>query len=120
MSIVESAEIELRRCGYNEGDTRVVVEIMRKFFDQWNSGGAVSIMVPVLDRLLRGLPLAPLTGEDDEWSDPMGDGELLQNIRCGTVFKRKDGSVFDVDAPDRRISFPYLPQTKNLDPIVVM
>ena len=81
MSITEQARAELRRIGFGEPDTRVLCDLMRRFFDCFDSGGAVEAALPIFERCLRGLPLEPLTGEDGEWTDPMGDGVLLQNGR---------------------------------------
>jgi hypothetical protein len=48
-----------------------------------------------LNRLVSGLPLSPLTGEEDEWLHT-GEEErdVYQNVRCGSVFKTvKEGKV---------------------------
>lgn len=128
MSIIEQAKTELTAINFGAEDSAVMVEILEKFFKQWDSGGAVSVAAPVLMRLIKGQPLGPLTGEDSEWHDPMGDGVMLQNVRCGSVFKdwrNADGSLsdapgvgrlvaHDIDAPDPMvpISFPYDPETR--------
>jgi hypothetical protein len=117
MSIIESAKAELDRSGLGEDDKQATIDIMERFFKQWDSGGAVSVMIPVLERLMRGLPLSPLSGEDDEWHDPMGDGLMLQNVRCPTVFKNEEGKAWDIDGA-AEIAFPYMPQTRNLSPVV--
>lgn len=109
MSIVERAAAELERVNFGAEESQVMLGILRTFFDTWDSGGAVSIVAPVLQRLLAGKPLSPLTGADDEWIDrsELGDGRIVaQNIRCPTVFKLSDGSVVDMDVP---ITFPYMP-----------
>ena len=87
MSIVESAQAELERINFGAEDTAAMVEILQRFFKQWDSGGAVACAAPILMRCISGQPLSPLTGADDEWHDPMGDGLMLQNVRCGSVFK---------------------------------
>lgn len=96
------------------------------------------VMAPVLIKCLLGLPLSPLTGADDEWHDPIGDGMMLQNCRCGSVFKsyrNADGEpskggkelIHDVNAPNPMapITFPYDPGSRvvmaivrSLDPVV--
>lgn len=113
MSIIESAKAELARSSFAEEDKAVIIDIMERFFAQWDSGGAVSVMIPVMDRLLRALPLSPLSGEDSEWYDPMGDRQTLQNIRSSNVFKR-DGKAYDIDEPAWDGSFPYMPAAKGL------
>lgn len=125
MSIVQQAKAELAAINFGEEDSAVMVEILEKFFKQWDSGGAVSVAAPVLMRLIKGQPLGPLTGEDSEWFDPMGDGLMLQNKRCSTVFKDKRGPdgmlssegaelIHDIDAPNPMapITFPYDPETR--------
>lgn len=121
MSLIEHAKAELARINFGEDDSRVMIEILQKFFDQWDSGGAVWAAAPVLQRLIAGQPLSPLTGEDSEWYDPMGNGEMLQNVRCGTVFKNRDGMTYDIDNPKgvfEPIVFPYWPARAEVsDPV---
>jgi hypothetical protein len=125
MSIVDQAKAELERINFGAEGTAAMVEILERFFKQWDSGGAVACVAPILMRCISGQPLSPLTGADDEWHDPMGDGLMLQNVRCGSVFKdyrNADGElapggtelIHDIDAPDPRapITFPYDPTTR--------
>lgn len=108
MSIVESARRELQAAKFGDEDSRVMLEILEKFLDQWDSGGAVSVAQKVLNRCIAGKPLSPLTGADDEFME-VGPG-VFQNVRCSTVFKQ-DGRCYDIDTPGRpTISFPYTPQ----------
>lgn len=111
MSIVEQAKTELAAVNFGDEDSRVMIEILEKFFGQWDSGGAVSCAAPVLQRLIAGKPLGPLTGEDKEWFVHDAEGMYAQNLRCGTVFKAtKDGPAYDIDVPGRPpITFPYWP-----------
>lgn len=143
MSLTESAKSELRLAGYGEESTTAVVETMERFFREFNSGGAASVMVPVLVRCLYGLPLTPLTGGEDEWEDrselgPDPTGTLLQNKRCSQVFKRR---VTQFKGPDGWTEyvyydtsgagsgwggyieierFPYKPKSGSIDPLVVL
>ena len=114
MGLIEQAKIELAAIDFGEEDTAVMVGILEKFFDQWDSGGAVSVAAPVLVRLIKGQPLGPLTGDDSEWVIHDFDGMYAQNKRCSTVFKdTKDGPAYDIDVPGRPpIAFPYDPTTK--------
>lgn len=113
MSIIERAKAELAAVNFGEEDTIVMIDILERFFHQWDSGGAVSCVAPVLQRLIAGKPLGPLTGADSEWIDrsEMSGGPMWQNIRCSTVFKDgKDGPAYDIDVPGRPpINFPYWP-----------
>src|SRR5262245_43206133 len=103
MSIIEQAKTELAAAKFGDDDSRVMIEILEKFFDQWDSGGAVAAVAPVLQRLIAGKPLGPLTGEDSEWFKPMDDIDCFQNVRCGSVFKEKlpngDWFAYDIDKP---------------------
>lgn len=115
MSIIEQAKVELAAINFGEADSKAMIEILEKFFDTWDSGGAVYCAAPILMRLLKGLPLGPLTGEDSEWFiHDMDDRCYAQNIRCSSVFKHRDGKCYDIDAPDphQEITFPYDPETR--------
>lgn len=111
MSIIEQAKSELKTVNFGDDDSRVMIEILEKFFEQWDSGGAVSVAAPTLQRLIAGKPLSPLTGADDEWFIHDHPGCYAQNRRCGSVFKAtKDGPAYNIDVPGRPpITFPYWP-----------
>lgn len=123
MSIIEQAKTELAAVNFGEDDSRVMIEILEKFFDQWDSGGAVHAVAPVLQRLIAGKPLSPLTGEDAEWMDH-GDG-VFQNLRCSSVFKdpRLHGGklAYNIDAAEPRaaITFPYWPEKADVGSPVI-
>lgn len=134
MSIIEHAKTELAAINFGAEDSAVMVEILEKFLNQWDSG-AVYAVAPVLQRLIAGQPLGPLTGTEAEWFDPMGDGIMLQNKRCGSVFKdwrQEDGHLsrvagegkqitHDLDNPAWDGTFPYDPTTKlPSSPVVEM
>lgn len=123
MSLIEHARAELTRINFGDEDTGVMLGILSLFFNQWDSGGAVSCVAPLVPRLLAGQPLSPLTGADDEWFiHDQADNCYAQNIRCGSVFKHRDGTCVDIDAPDPQapISFPYDPATREVRPPVFM
>ena len=124
MSIIEQAEIELKAINFGEEDSAVMIDILKRFFAQWDSGGGVFVAAPVLQRLIAGKPLSPLTGADEEWIDrtEMNDGKpMWQNIRCSTVFKDADG-VYDIDVLGHTkfpVTFPYTPRDAEIgDPLV--
>lgn len=62
-------------------------------------------IVRLFAKLASHIPLTPLTGADDEWvllMDPEdGDPDpldiLYQNKRCTRVYKRRNGTAFDVE-----------------------
>jgi hypothetical protein len=121
MSVIENAKIELAAINFGAEDTKVMIEILEKFFEQWDTGGAVHAVAPVLMRCIAAKPLSPLTGADSEWHDPFGDGIMLQNVRCSSVFKDwRDESgqlssnagqgklnIHDIDNPSWDGTFPY-------------
>lgn len=112
MSIIDQARLELAAINFGEDDTKAMIGILERFFDQWDSGGAVACVAPILPRLIAGKPLSPLTGEDSEWFIHDCEGMYAQNKRCSTVFKStKDGPAYDIDVPGRPpITFPYDPE----------
>lgn len=118
MSLIDRARIELAAAKFGDEDSAVMLEILTKFFDQWDSGGAVSVAAPVLQRLIAGKPLSPLTGEESEWVyHDFGVG-CWQNIRCSTVFKNHpDGVPYDMQSGKRvPVTFPYLPEDATVHP----
>src|SRR4051812_2933577 len=114
MSIISQAKRELDRINFGEEDTAVMIQILEKFFEQWDSGGAVHTVAPILQRLIAGKCLSPLTGDADEWNE-VGDG-VFQNNRVSTVFKdprfHEGKLAYDLDnpaGPREAITFPYWP-----------
>jgi hypothetical protein len=118
MSIIEQAKHELKLINFDDEDTAVMIGILETFFDQWDSGGAVHAVAPILQRLIAGKPLSPLTGADDEWFDH--GGGTLQNIRCSSVFKdprfHEGKLAYNLDAaqPRAAITFPYWPERADV------
>lgn len=124
MSIIDQARIELKAINFGDEDSAVMIDILERFFQQWDSGGAVSVVAAMLQRLLAGRPLSPLTGDDDEWTE-VGNG-VFQNKRLSSVFRDPrfyDGKLaYDLDNPDGSrvaISFPYMPRHANILPPVM-
>lgn len=114
MSIIERAKHELALVNFGEEDSKVMIDILERFFAQWGSGGAVWAVAPVLLKLIGGEPLSPLTGEPDEWME-VGEG-AFQNRRMSSIFKDPrfhDGKLaYDLDNPFGSrvaIKFPYTP-----------
>lgn len=102
-----------------------VMDMITLFEDFSHSGLTANYTIGILERLLRYLPLEPLTGEDSEW-DKIGNGKY-QNNRCFHVFKDEDGKPYDSEAriissdgglswftnhlSKKYITFPYVPPT---------
>lgn len=126
MSLIDSARYELILAKWDPDDIAAMTEILEKFFDQWDSGGAVHAVAPVLQRLIAGKPLSPLTGDDDEWTEVVTG--VFQNRRLSSVFKDPrfhDGKqAYDLDNPKgarAAISFPYYPDRAEVrSPVVEM
>lgn len=115
MSIIDQAKAELTRAKVSPDETAAFVNILRTFFNMWDSGGAVSCAAPLLQRLIAGKPITPLTGADDEWIDRAKENDgtpMWQNARCTSVFKGADGVCWDIDGPGGQkvlVTFPYWP-----------
>lgn len=99
-----------------------IIEVIEVFLSHGHSGFSASYAANIIKRLLDWKPLAPLTGEDDEWIDINGDME--QNKRYSSVFRHnKDndtaynisGKIFSDDGEiwytnkdsAVKITFPY-------------
>lgn len=98
------AENELRLAGCDVNDTEDSVnrwlaegtlELLKVFIDQGHSGSSAPYAVSLFEKLAMWKPLAPLTGDDDEWNE-VGDG-VYQNRRNSAVFKHKDGQAYWMD-----------------------
>jgi hypothetical protein len=108
-----------------------VLKIVEVFAEAGHSGSSAPYTLGILEKVLRFEPLTPLTGEDDEWFVHDHDDECYaQNKRCGRVFKRRNGTAYDIEAavfrdPDgscwtgkesrRDVTFPYVPKTEIVD-----
>ena len=129
MSLLAYAKRELSLIGKDEDGlqdmiNRQILDIVKTFQNQGHSGMSASYSIKILERLLRFKPIRPLTGEPDEWNDLSYLGEK-QNIRCSSVFLKKDGTAEDIDGIvvsdnggitwfssgnfRKKVTFPYLP-----------
>ena len=114
--------------GPNEWIQKNVLELLEVFSRQGHSGFSAPYCISLFERLARFEPLAPLTGEDDEWMD-VGGG-LWQNIRCSHVFKSTADGAYDIQGrvfrdPDGSswtkhesrvpVTFPYTPVTEYVE-----
>ena len=78
-----------------------VLKLLKVFSGEGHSGTSAPYAISLFEKLAKFEPVAPLTGEDWEWTDiseygPGHNGILYQNKRCGHVFKDKDGP-YDID-----------------------
>lgn len=72
-----------------------VLKLLDVFSEAGHSGSSAPYAIGLFEKLASYEPIAPLTGEDWEWSE-VGDG-MWQNNRCGHVFKDADGKAYDCD-----------------------
>lgn len=99
MSLVEHAERELSLAGWNEEDSKGVMQLIKVFAEQGHGGGSAMPTLAVFYKLARFKTLTPLMGTSEEWMEV--NGGLQQNIRCGSVVKEiVDGveKCHDIDA----------------------
>ena len=68
--------------------TKNVMDILTVFDNQDHSGFSANYTINLVVRLLRWIPLTPLTGAEDEWYEPYEPDNTQQNKRCTTVFRR--------------------------------
>lgn len=136
MSIETFARDELTRAGMFDNDSDyggmlgdAVMKMVKVFAEEDHSGFSARMAISLFEKVARYEPLTPLTGEDDEWFEPM-EG-MWQNKRCSHVFKdRKDGPAYDINGrvfrdPDGScwtnsdsrvtITFPYTPASETVD-----
>jgi hypothetical protein len=125
MGIIKKAKTELDAINFGEETAEVMIDILKKYFNTWNSGRAVWAIALILQKLIVGKSLSTLTGKDDEWVDH-GHG-VFQNIRCCTVFKDPkfhDGILaYNIDHKGHErdaIKFPYVPKyhIEVSDPVI--
>ena len=130
MDLKEFATTELKKIPLDKDGTQQMIngkimEIVEKFSDQDHSGASAVYSLEIINRLLRFKPVTSLTGEGNEWMEVEDGNGLLQNKRCFSVFRERDGKSYDVDsvvlsedgglswfhpqALDMPIEFPYYP-----------
>lgn len=103
-NILKWAEQELRYAGYDINDpedgpnrwlAEGTLELLKVFADQGHSGSSAPYAVALFEKLAMWKPIAPLTGEDDEWNEVGPD--VWQNRRNSAVFKGEDGQAYWMD-----------------------
>lgn len=109
---VDRAQYELDRLmKKSEGEPIIaefipeVMALVKKFADSGQSGGSApytrSVIVQVIEKLLKQEPLGGITCEEDEWGSlsEWGDHESYQNKRLSSVFKEGvNGKPYFLDA----------------------
>lgn len=117
-SLLQHAKFELRAAGLFDSDSDfngdVAVQataLMEVFAAYGHSGASAEQTLDAFARLARGMPLTPLTGEDDEWKQPDGvkDSQMQVNRRCHFIFK-DDELAWDVRVGRKPLTFPHQPK----------
>lgn len=136
-NLVKHAERELKSSLMSDMDdpdywmAENLIDVVRTFSTGQHSGSSAKFAINELQKLLDYKPLGPLTGIDSEWVvHDYDDNMSAQNSRCGRVFRRSDGTAYDIDAYVFRepngdtftgrfsrgnITFPYTPTTIYVD-----
>ena len=106
-NLLSYAEDELNRIGMTEDSPDEMNVMMRKhilhmvkeFSEEGHSGFSGRYALNILIKLLDFKPITPLTGADDEWNNVgySHDEDCWQNKRCSSVFKKADGTCYDID-----------------------
>lgn len=107
------------------------VELLAVLSHQGHSGSSIGFAaLQFFSAMARLKPWGPLTGADDEWSEPYDSEGSVQNRRCSHVFKGSDGRAYDINGrvfrePDGCcytnkesrvfVEFPYTPKTEYVD-----
>lgn len=138
MALIDYAKDELRRIRTSDEPDEMqdamdagILKLVETFAEEGHSGFSAAYAVGIIEKLLRFEPLTPLTGADDEWGQVDGGDDMKwQSKRCPHVFKRADGTAYDIEAvifrePDgccytgsdshRDITFPYTPTREYVD-----
>lgn len=109
---VDKAQFELDRLMKRSEGTPIIAEfvpevmaLVKKFADSGQSGASApyttSVIIQVLEKLLKQQPLEGITCESDEWNSlsDFGDRDGFQNRRLSSVFKEGiDGKPYFLDA----------------------
>lgn len=133
-NLTNHAEKELELAGLFKKDSdyggmlgQNVMELVKVFSKQEHSGFSANMAIALFERVARFEPLAPLTGEDDEWVEV--EPGVFQNKRCSHVFK-KNGQAYNIYGKVFRepsgatytsgdshvpVVFPCIPKTEYVD-----
>ena len=102
-NLLSYAEDELNRIGMTENSPdemnvemrKHILHMVQEFSEEGHSGFSGRYALNILTKLLDFKPITPLTGAEDEWND-VGE-DYWQNKRCSSVFKKADGTCYDID-----------------------
>ena len=96
--LTEYARTELNRLGNGElSETlkKCGLEVLDLLEQQGHHDMSARFLIFTMNRLLLGLPIKPLTGEDDEW-EKVSEGKYV-NKRCHYVFKEDGRGAYNIN-----------------------
>ena len=110
-NLMSHAEAEFKAAGWTDENGKFndemqemicnhVLKLIEIFSEEGHSGSTAPYAINLFKRLAMFKPIAPLTGEDDEWTDVSGYSgtTTYQNKRCSSVFKEgKDSEAYNID-----------------------
>jgi hypothetical protein len=105
MSLVEHARRELELCGQYREDPEFAASIVKAvegFVSYGHSGGSAGVGIHMLNDLLQGKSLSPLTDDPAEWMHvgeqtprtPTGKGQVWQSRRQSDAFSEDEGKTY--------------------------
>lgn len=118
MNMTEWAENEVKLACSGEADDEVLdkyaescyqsaLKAFKSLCEDGHSGMSIGFTLHILNRLVKGLPLSPIEGKEEEW-EAVERGEnnvAYQNKRCSALFKKiKDGKT-RYDFVDKTVVF---------------
>jgi hypothetical protein len=106
MDLITHAQNELDAIGMtidspdemNREMRKHILRLVMEFSNEGHSGFSASYAVSILEKLLRYQPLAPLSGNDEEWVNvaEQSGKPLWQNKRASHVFREGDDYAYDI------------------------
>lgn len=76
-----------------------ILEVVKTFSKQGHSGFSAKYCLNILTRLLDYKPLSAIEDNENEWTKlDYNDDIVYQCKRCPSLFKNKDGKVYNVEA----------------------
>lgn len=117
-NICKHAIKELKLAGYGKGDGgpndwiyQQVLEAVAVFSSHGNSGISAPWEINLVQKLCNWGIISPLTFKDDEWIR-ISEDSFYQNKHKSSIFKKPDGSIYDIYAFSKKPTSTYSFNTK--------
>lgn len=117
-NICKHAIKELKLAGYGKGDGgpndwiyQQVLEAVAVFSSHDNSGISAPWEINLVQKLCNWGIISPLTFKDDEWIR-ISEDSFYQNKRKSSIFKKPDGSIYNIYAFSKKPTSTYSFNTK--------